>query len=320
MTEKMQKAKRKVSDVMDSREMEIVEFCVGGKYYGVDVVQVREIIRAGSGVIPVSDAHPSISGVINLRGKIIPVVNLAQHFGMRVAYDVKQSRIIVSTFNENYVGFWVHNVTRIHRVDRSDVEPPAHLTQSKGRYFTGVIKIEDRVLFLVDFEKIAMDINSGMTHLDEGSVQASLPQTNLPAGQAGVHRAAKRIMVVGDSSFIRESLVRHIREAGYHTLLVGNGLDAWQILEDTARSPEFGSVGRHYNLLITDIEMPQINGLHLVQNIRNHPLLKELPCVICAPLLTEELIKRCQNAGVDAPIGQNEMEMLVPLIDDKVLK
>lgn len=158
---------------MDAHEVEVVEFGVGGKYYGVGVVQVREIIRAGSGVIPVSDAHPSIAGVINLRGKIIPVVNLAQHFGMHAAYDVKKSRIIVSAFNENYVGFWVHNVTRIHRIGRSDIEPPAHLMQSKGRYCTGVIKIEDRVLFLVDFEKIAMDITSGMTYSAENFVPTS---------------------------------------------------------------------------------------------------------------------------------------------------
>lgn len=313
VTEKMQKTKRKVSEVRDSHEMEIVEFCVGGKYYGIDVVQVREIIRAGVGVVPVSGAHSSISGVINLRGKIIPVVNLAHHFGVQAEYDAKQSRIIVSAFDEHYVGFWVHDVTRIYRINRSNIDPPSNLMQSRGHYFIGVTKIDDRILFLADFEKIAKDINPGMARLGAESLQTPVPQ-------AKDERATRRIMVVGDSNFFRESLVRHVREAGYHTLIVSDGLDAWKILEDTAQTPGFGSVGKHYNLLIADTEIPQINGFQLIQNIRNHPLLRELPCIICAPQLTEELVNRCRNAGVDAQVGQQDIGTLVPLIDDKALK
>lgn len=147
--------------VRGSHEIEIVEFCLGEKYYGIDVMHVREIIRASMGIVPVSGAHPSIAGVINLRGKIIPVVNFSRHLNVHADYDLHRSRIIVSEFHQTQVGFWVHRVTRIFRIAPSQIEPPSDLVQPQGCYVSGVTKIENRIVFLMDFEKIAADINAG---------------------------------------------------------------------------------------------------------------------------------------------------------------
>lgn len=149
----------RVPSAKESKGIEIIEFCLGEEYYGIDVREVREIIKASTGIVPVSGTHASISGVINLRGKIIPVINLSRHFDVHAEYNLKKSRIIVSEFNQVFVGFWVHRVTRIHRILESQIEPPSDLVQFKGGYIMGVTRIEERILFLLDFEKIVSDIN-----------------------------------------------------------------------------------------------------------------------------------------------------------------
>ncbi len=186
----------------ESDEIEIVEFCLGEKFYGINVMQVREIIRASMGIVPVSGAHPSICGVINLRGKIIPVINLSRYFGVCADYDLGKSRIIVLDFRqEQSVGFWVHHVTRIHRIPPSAVETPSELIQSKGHYVVGITKLEGRILFLMDFRRIAADINSGGGAETEGRYAepavAAKPTEGLPAaclppgqGQEGSAKSA----------------------------------------------------------------------------------------------------------------------------------
>lgn len=312
MIDRKNSPKRDTTTVKDSREIRIVEFCLGEKHYGIDVMQVREIIRAVMGIVPVSGAHPSISGVINLRGKIIPVINLARHFDVCAEYSIKNSRIIVSEFERLQVGFWVHHVTRIHRIAASQIDPPSNLMQSKGKYIVGVTKIEGQILFLIDFEKVAFDINpSGAAA--EGQTQITIPP-------ADFDRSAKKILIVEDSAFVRKLLARYIREAGYNILSVSNGLEAWKLLEDAVRPPGAEPIGQQYHLLVTDVEMPQMDGLQLIKKVREHALLKELPCIVFSPDMTGELSKKCREVGADGQIAKNEIDRLVPLIDDKVLK
>lgn len=137
---------------LEQEEFQIVEFAVGEEFYGINVADVREIIRASVGIVPVADVHPSVAGVINLRGKIIPVVNLSKYFQQNVQYDENKSRIIVYENEERQVGFWVTHVTRIHQLKSSQVQPPSELVQSRGKHTIGVTKIENQIVMLVDFK------------------------------------------------------------------------------------------------------------------------------------------------------------------------
>lgn len=311
MADKKERGDR-VPSAKGSKEIEIIEFCLGGEYYGIDVMEVREIIKASMGIVPVSGAHPAISGVINLRGKIIPVINLSRHFNIRTEYDLKKSRIIVSEFNRAPVGFWVHRVTRIYRILRSEIEPPSNLVQPHGEYVLGVTKLEGRILFLLNFGRIALDIKPSSERPKEKSQPVPIPR-------ADFDRTAKKILIVEDSAFIRNLLARHAQEAGYNILMVSDGMEAWKILEDAVRLDECKDISRHYHLLITDIEMPQMDGFQLIQKIRRHPELQKLPCIVFSPTLTSELVRQCQAAGADAHLAQDGIDQLIGLIDSKVL-
>jgi len=154
--------KKTMSDIMSTSgvdEIQIVEFTVGENFYGINIMDVREIIKVATDIVPVPDSHPSLEGAINLRGKIIPVVNLAKHMKINLKYDPHKSRIIVAEYEGQAVGFWVSSVTRIYRFPKKQVELPTDLVQSKGEYTVAIVKMEKRILFMLDFNKILIDVN-----------------------------------------------------------------------------------------------------------------------------------------------------------------
>jgi len=295
-----------------TNELEIIEFCIGNEYYGINVTKVREIIRSTVGIVPVPDAETSVAGVINLRGRIIPVVHLAKHLGIELDYDKDTSRIIVSEFNKIQVGFWVSHVTRIHRLSWMQVEAPSGLVQSKNGYAVGVIKIEGRIIFLLDFEKISSDINP-----DTGIQDAE--EVNYQPEETSVDRSTKKIAIAEDSPFIRQLLVQYAEAAGYKVRAFGNGLEAWNALEQVTKQTDFEDISHHYNLLITDIEMPQMDGLHLIKRIKENLNLRKLPCVVFSSMITKELEFKCQAVGASDQISKPEIDRLVEIVDGKVI-
>jgi two-component system chemotaxis response regulator CheV len=297
----------------ESDDINIIEFCVGEQYYGVSIMQVCEIIRIAKGIVPVSDAHPSVAGVVNLRGKIVPVINLAKHFCAEINDADKACRIIVSEKNHTRVGYLVNHVTRIHRILLSDVEPPSDLIQSRGAYIFGMTRLNDKVIFLLDLEKVTYDINLG--HQDE-KPGGGLSEVS----RVDFDRTKKKILIAEDSPFMCNLIVQYLKRAGYNVVTVNNGFEAWQILEGTTRLPGFTNIGQYYHLLITDIEMPQMDGLHLIKSIRGHKHLKNFPCVVFSSLITDAMAEKCVEVGANNQVGKPQINQLIQIIDDLVIK
>lgn len=143
-------------------EFELVEFAVGDCFYGIMVEQVREIIRVLEKIVPIPDAHSSIEGAINLRGAIIPIINLAKHLHLPAQTAVTEGRIIVSSVNDSLVGFWVTAVARIHRILGKNVEMASDLVRAQGHYTMAATRIDERIVFILDFGKIIEEI--GISH------------------------------------------------------------------------------------------------------------------------------------------------------------
>jgi two-component system, chemotaxis family, chemotaxis protein CheV len=305
-------AEHKSSSLLDakSNELEIVEFSIREALYGINVAKVREIIKASVDFVPVPDAHPSIIGAINLRGSIIPVVDLAKHIKMPAAFDAKQNRIIIAEFNRICLGFLVSAVSRIHRLSWKSVEAPSQMLQTGESYTSGIVKVGEKVIFLLDFEKVASHIN---------------PNANIQSprggeyGASSVDRTNKKILVVDDSDFTRLMIVQHLQAAGYQTETATNGAEAWQRLSSLKDSPGFNDITRSYNMVVTDIEMPQMDGLHLIKNIKEDSKLNRLPCVAFSSIISKDIIVQCRKCGADGEISKPEINQLVSLVDSKVL-
>jgi len=120
-------------------ELEIVEFSINESLYGIKVIDIHEIIRKPDQFVSVPDAHKSIEGVINLRGDIIPIVNLARHLNARAEYQKDKSRIIVAEYNESLSGFLINQVNGIHHVMTTNIEKSPDMGQSQGGYAIFII-------------------------------------------------------------------------------------------------------------------------------------------------------------------------------------
>lgn len=306
------KSKQEILLESGTNELEIVEFSIGDALYGINIAKVREIIKANIDIVTVPDAHPSIQGAINIRGKIIPVINLAVHLKGKESADKKSHRIIISEFNKIVVGFLVSSVANIHRLSWKQVEKPSDLLQTEMGYVVGVIKIKEKVLFLLDFEKIASHINpsSGIVKADKKQYEKNITPFN---------RSSKKILVAEDSDFIRQLIVDHLTTAGYMVEMANNGEEAMNLLNMALQEEDFHSIDRYYNLVITDIEMPQMDGLHLVKRIKETLELRKLPCIAFSSMITPELASKCRSVGTDGEISKPEINQLVSLVDEKVL-
>ena len=303
-------AQNKILLETGTNELEIVVFRIGKDYYGINVAKVREIIRTNIPMVPIPDAHGSVLGVVNLRGKVIPVVNLAQHLHMTSDPQERRNRIIVTEFNGIHAGFWVDEVTRIYRLSWKSVEPPSGLVKSKEGYTVGIIKIDEKILMLLDFEKIASIINpeAGL----EGVCQ------DVVSGEVNFDRSKKKILIAEDSSFVADLLVNYVKKVGYQCEVHKDGLSAWQALEAAVQKP--GDISEYFNLLITDIEMPQMDGLHLIKRIKETEKLKKLPCVVFSSMISKELSVKCQQVGAADQITKPEIAGLVKMVDTHVLR
>ena len=293
-----------------TNEVEIVEFIIDGCAYGINVAKVQSIILYPEEIIAVPQAHPALLGMINLRGKVISVINLPKYLSKQESLNTDKSRVIVCKFNSITVGFAVDEVTRIHRMSWNQIEVPTSFFSSDDNVIVAVAKMNDFILLLLDFEKITADINPecGIQHTDT---------THYNANQVQFSRADKTIFLAEDSVFIRKMILDYLTTAGYKAVVFNNGQEAWDKLKEISES---GKIEEQVSLLISDIEMPQMDGLHLIQNIKNDPNLQYLPCVVFSSLITDEVSHKCASVGANAQISKPEIEGLLDLVDTHVLK
>ncbi len=285
-----------------TNELEIVEFGIGNNKFGINVIKVKEIINPVP-ITVVPHAHHTVEGIIELRGEVLPVVNVADALGFPPSENPQQDKFIVAEFNQQKVVFHVHSVTQIHRISWTQIEKPSDMYQGQDSQIIGVIKLNGEMILLLDFEKIVVEINP-----DTGiSVQQVKKLGKRPNSE-------KRLVIAEDSPLLRKLLHDTLEEAGFHYLeFFENGLDALNYLENLAEKS--ADVTNEVHLVITDIEMPQMDGHHLTRRIKEHPLLSKIPVIIFSSLITDSLLHKGEVVGADAQISKPEITELIKLID-----
>lgn len=285
-----------------TNELEIVEFGIGDNKFGINVIKVKEIINPVT-ITVVPHAHKNVEGIIELRGEVLPVVNVADALGLPVSENPQQDKFIVAEFNQQKVVFHVHSVTQIHRISWTQIEKPSDMYQGNDSQIIGVIKLNGEMILLLDFEKIVVEIN---------------PETGINVQQVKKlgkrPNSEKRLVIAEDSPLLRKLLHDTLEEAGFHHLeFFENGLDALNFLENLAESGK--DLSQEVQLVITDVEMPQMDGHHLTKRIKEHPELSKLPVIIFSSLITDSLRHKGQVVGADAQISKPEIAELIKLID-----
>lgn len=288
-----------------TNELEIVEFEVQNNKFGINVIKVKEIIQP-TAVTPIPHAHPHVKGLVQLRGEVLPVVDMARVLGAEEEETTK-SKYIVAEFNQQKVIFHVHNVTQIHRISWNQIEKPSEMYSGVHSGIIGVIKREESMILLLDFESIMLEIN---------------PETGIRVDQVKKlgprERRNKRIIAAEDSPLLRKLLNGTLREAGYEEVeFFENGADAFHYLEAIVDGNQ--DVKESVQLVLTDIEMPQMDGHHLTKRIKNHPKLNTLPVIIFSSLITNDLKHKGEMVGAEDQVSKPEIAELVLKIDQYIL-
>ena len=289
-----------------TNELEIVEFEVGTNKFGINVIKVKEIINP----IPVTfipHAHPHVEGIIQLRGEVLPVVDMVKVLGLSTTERSHQHKYIVAEFNRQKVVFHVDNVTQIHRIFWDSIEKPSDMYQGGASQVIGVIKQSDQMILLLDFERIMVEINPELGISVESVKKLGKRD-----------RSEKRIVIAEDSPLLRKLLFETLNEAGYGNLeFFENGRDAYEYLESIAKADS--NIEKHVQLVITDIEMPQMDGHHLTKKIKTHPDLNKLPVLIFSSLITDDLRHKGEEVGAEDQISKPEIAELILKMDKFIL-
>jgi len=289
-----------------TNELEVIVFQVGTGTFGINVMKVREIIQAQP-VTALPNSHPHIEGIVRLRDEVLTVVNLMKVLGFQPSEQPENDKFIVSELNQIKVAFRVQNVSRIHRISWEQIEKPNELSQGLESLSTGIVKMDNQMILLLDFEKVVVDINP-----DKGI------NVNQVKSLGKRERSHKKIVAVEDSTMLRKLLHETLSEAGYDQVtFFDNGKSAWEYLTFTKN--EQTDVKEEIQLIITDVEMPQMDGHHLTKRIKEDEQLADIPVVIFSSLISEDVYHKGKGVGADGQISKPEIVKLIQLIDQLIL-
>jgi two-component system chemotaxis response regulator CheV len=280
-----------------SNEMELVDFrilkqeddAVYEGIYGINVSKVREIIR-----VPVLTELPGtpeyIEGIFDLRGIVIPVVNLATWMGITSPEGIEKNlRVIITEFNNVLIGFIVHEAKRIRRINWGDIEPATFASGSgtlDGSKITGVTKIEDdNVLLILDLESVVQDLGLYKPDMD------AMPHEN--ATFSGV------ALILDDSATARKIVKEALSKMGFQVVEAIDGQEGLEKLDDLF--DVYGeNISQQLKLILSDVEMPRMDGFHFAANVKEDGRFKNIPIIFNSSISDHFSEIRGKEAGAEA--------------------
>ncbi|MGL5575033.1 MAG: chemotaxis protein [Sarcina sp.] len=282
-------------------ELEVLKFRIGNKLYAINIIKVKEVVDCDN-LTTIPDAHPEVAGVILCRDEIIPLVDLIYILDKQRRNE-KIFKTIICEFNEMKVAFNIDEVVGVQRIKWSDIIKPTGIVESS--LVIGNIIEGNNVILLLDFEKIVTDINPKVGISEDRIVDADYRE-----------RGHIKIGIVDDSLLIRNLLSCTLEKAGFENVKkFEDGECAYEYLEKIAGNKKERFV-EDIQLLITDIEMPRMDGHTLTRKIKEHDKLKRLPIIIFSSLITNDLLHKGEAVGADAQFSKPEVEKLIEWIDN----
>jgi len=283
---------------------EVLEDAEGRKpsrksYYGVNVAKVLEIIRIPEVTEMPEVSHEAVLGAFNLRSRIIPLLDLSIWLKKK-RVENEPPKVIVTEFNKVTSAFMVSGVTRIHRISWEDVEAPnKYVSALSSDSITGVVKFDDRIVFILDLERIVSELNPSMRlQFDD----------NVTFDNSNNYKA----LIADDSPLIREMIRDMLGQAGFQVEKTTNGRECWDRLMEikTLAIEDNRPITDYVQVIVSDIEMPKMDGHHLCKRIKEDPVLRDLPVILFSSLITDKLHHRGETVGADDQVSKPEITYL----------
>lgn len=289
--------------------MELLLFTIRGRQlFGINVFKVREVIRTPE-ISPVPKADSRIVGVADIRGHTMPMIDLAMALDLEPVDPQKysESLTIVTEFNSSIQGFLVEDVDRIVHLRWEDILPPPETLQNIN-YLTGITRAQNQIVEIVDVEKVLVEVSGNRSEISEEYATHNAIKTQ-----------GKNFFVLGadDSAVARSQLKNILENLGIAFKIVNNGKRALELLEEWADEADQGDalpVGERVLMVISDIEMPEMDGYTLTTSIRKDDRLKDLYVVLNSSLSGGFNDKLTEKVGANMFISKWHADQLAKII------
>ncbi len=238
----------------------------GNQLYGINVFKVKEVLQCPKLTIMPKSSRV-VRGVASLRGGTIPILDLAIATGGAGLEDLKNSFVIITEYNTKVQGFLVRSVERIVNMNWEEIHPPPKGT-GRAHYLTAVTRVDNQLVEIIDVEKILAEVAPTSEVISEGVVDV--------ATQAKA--VTKRVLICDDSSVARKQVMRCLETIGVEVVALNDGRAAYDYLRnmvEEGRKPE-----RELLMLISDIEMPEMDGYTLTAEIRADPRMQKMHIIL----------------------------------------
>lgn len=306
-----------------TNEIEFVEFILGAQSFGINVAKVREIISyEPDNVTAVPETYHSVVGMFILRDSTLPLIDLKTHLGLEESKEAmendsgyQQKVVLVCEFNDMVNGFIVDGVNQIRRCSWEDILPLSSFISQYKPSITSSVTIDGNNILMVDLEHVLTDIYPE-TRLVYSEDKDPEHASNIEKR----HREREKVHVIlaDDSPIVRASVKKITDEVGYTNISMhDNGLDAYNQVQELASiaASEGKDIQDYVNIVISDIEMPQMDGLTVTRKIKEDLGLKNLPVIIFSSLINEQMIAKCQHVGADGWANKLKVSDLVHILD-----
>ena len=298
----MEKEKEGILLESGTNEIEIMKFTIQGEFYGINVAKVKEIMMAAK-VKVMPYAHPAVEGIFKPRDTLITVIDLGYYLTDERLEHQSRDLFIVTNFNKMTVAFRVQSIEGISRISWNDIQKPDKtLTHGEEGVATGIAQCGKELVTILDFEKIVAEI------APETTIQLS------EVDQMGDRPICTKPLVIAEDSILLQKMIDEALErAGFTNVKnFNNGQEAWDYLHSISGDSD---LYEKVNLIITDIEMPKMDGHRLTKLVKDDSRLKLLPVVIFSSLIDDQMRIKGEQLGADEQLTKPEIGNLVHVID-----
>jgi len=255
------------TQLVGQNRLELLLFRLEGKQlYGINVFKVKEVLQCPKLTL-MPKSSPIVRGVANIRGGTIPILDLSMATGAAPLPNIANSFVIITEYNTKIQGFLVHSVERIVNMNWEDIHPPPKGT-GRDHYLTAVTRIDNQLVEIIDVEKILAEVAPVSENISAGVVTEEV-----------AHKALSlRVLTVDDSSVARKQVTRCLQTVGVEVTALNDGRQALEFLRklvDDGKKPE-----EEFLMMISDIEMPEMDGYTLTAEIRNDPRMQKLHIIL----------------------------------------
>lgn len=285
-----------------TNEIEVMEFTINESLYGINVAKVKEIL-VSQPVKHMPHAHPAVEGIFKPRDKVITVVDLPNYLLGLSDEKREKDLFIITNFNKINIAFRVHTVVGISRISWTSIQKPDKtVTGGNEGIATGIAQCGDDLVTILDFEKIVAEI------APETTIQMS------EIDQLGERQRSDAVILVAEDSVLLSKMIEEaLHKSGYvNTRMFPDGSKLWDYLNSLRGDPK---LDEKLSLVITDIEMPQMDGHRLTKLVKDSSRFKEIPLIIFSSLISEEMRRKGRDLGADEQLTKPEIGHLVDVMD-----